>query len=154
MIKNKYIDSIFEGSNHVIKQITGSGVTKGEVKKDIHEFSGNDINVIIGIHGNIDGHVTFTMDEALAFRIASLILGQDVGNFIDEISTSCLEELGNMIMGHTAGLLSQIGIMIDITPPAIVTGDNISIRNDKLDKFCIPVVFDDGSVLGINSALS
>lgn len=153
MAKNIYIDSIVEGSSYVIKQITGTTVKTGDVELDLNCFSGNDINVMIGINGNINGQVTFAMCEQLAFKIASLILGQEVDNLADEIGISCLEKLGNMIMGYTAGLFSKNGIMINITPPAIITGEKISIRNDKSNNFSVPVVFDDGQVLRINTAL-
>lgn len=155
MQHNLYIDTIFQGSNYVISQITGSDIEKGNVNIDKQEFLSDDISVMVGINGCLNGHVTFSMNKSLAFKIASTLLGEQVNNEIDEITISCLSEMGNMIMGHTSCIFSEKGIETDITPPAIITGKNVSIIGNKLDVvFCLPVIFNDGQILKINTAFS
>lgn len=155
MQHNVYIDTIFQGSNHVISQITGCDLEKGKVNIDKHDFLSDDISVMVGINGCLNGHVTFSMNQSLAFKIASTLLGEQVNNEIDEITISCLSEMGNMIMGHTSCIFSEKGLETDITPPAIITGNCVNISSDKLDiVFCLPVIFDDGNILKINTAFT
>ncbi len=153
MQQNMYVETIFEGSNYVISQMIGSNVMKGAVDMDNHIFSSDDISVIIGVNGSLNGNVTFSMNESLAFKITSMMIGENVHLF-DEMTKSCLSELGNMIMGYTSGIFSEKGITTDITPPAIITGKDVCISS-KLDIiFCLPIVFEDGLVLRINTAFS
>ena len=155
MQQNMYVDTIFEGSNYVIRQITGSEVKKGAVDMDNHDFSSNDVSVMIGVTGSLNGHVTFSMSEPLAFKITSMIIGQDVVNSFDEMTKSCLSEMGNMIMGYTSGIFSEKGIATDITPPAIINGKNVFISTDSSEiVFCLLLVFEDGQLLTINTAFT
>ncbi len=38
---------------------------------------------------------------------------------LDDMATSAISELGNMIMGNAATIFSTKGIVIDITPPTV-----------------------------------
>jgi Predicted inhibitor of MCP methylation, homolog of CheC len=155
MQQNMYVDTIFEGSNYVIRQITGSEVIKGAIHMEKPVYSSNDVSIIIGVNGSLNGHVMFSMSELLAFKITSMIIGQDVVNSLDEMTKSCLSEMGNMIMGYTSGIFFEKGIAADITPPAIITGKDVCISTDKSEiAFCLPVVFEDGHVLTINTAFT
>ncbi len=154
MQQNIYVDTIFEGSNYIISQITGDNVLKGDVKSENSDFLSDDISVMVGINGGLNGHVTFSMSYPLAFKIASTLIGEDAGNILDELTKSCLSELGNMIMGHTSGIFSKNGIETDITPPAVITGEKVYINNAKADiAFCFPILFEDGHIMKINTAL-
>ena len=153
MQQNIYVDTIFEGSNYVIEQITGNNVVKGDVKSENSEFLSDDVSVMVGINGSLNGHVTFSMSHPLAFKIASTLMGEDVDNIFDEITVSCLSEMGNMIMGHTSSIFSKNGIETDITPPAIITGKEVYISSNKADiVFSLPILFKDGHIMRINTA--
>ena len=47
-----------------------------------------------------------------------------------------------MIVGNAATLLSQQGLMIDITPPSVLTGNNILISTN-FTSVSVPFVMDD-----------
>ena len=51
-------------------------------------------------------------------------------NELDEMASSALNELGNMIMGNTASDFSTLGIIIDITPPLAVYGNDLQLKSD------------------------
>ena len=153
MLKNIYMDAIFEGSNYVINQITGDAVSKGDIDNISNKFNETDISVVLGITGNINGKVIFTMGQPLAFKIASIIIGEDVKAIEDEIAKSCLAELGNMIMGFIATSFSKIGIDTNVTPPDIINENIESIASKNSEIACIPVVFKDGHIMNINTSI-
>ena len=77
-----------------------------------------------------------------ALEIASnMMMGMPVTE-LDEMSTSAISELGNMIMGNAATILSTKGIGIDITPPTLCRG-NLTITQSYTKNICIPLSGDD-----------
>jgi len=69
---------------------------------------------------------------------------------LDEIAKSAIGELCNMILGFTATLFSREKIIVDITPPTILTGDNIELSMPNTVVVCIPLIFEDDSQIEIN----
>ena len=55
-----------------------------------------------------------------------------------------------MILGYAATLFSRGKIVVDITPPTILTGDNIQLSMPSTVVVCIPLLFEDGSEIEIN----
>ena len=71
-------------------------------------------------------------------------------NELDEMSKSAIAELANMILGHTANIFFQNHMNIDITPPTVLTGENIQLTPTKSVTVCIPLNFDGGESLQID----
>ena len=100
--------------------------------------------VVVGIIGEVKGQVAYSFSEETAKMIAStMMMGMPVSE-LDEMSTSAISELGNMIMGNAATLLSTKGIGIDITPPTLSHGE-VSFTNNFAKTLCVPMAFADGS---------
>ena len=55
-----------------------------------------------------------------------------------------------MILGNTAMKFSEKNIHIDITPPTILTGDNIELSIHKSVIVCIPIEFEDNCKMEID----
>ena len=71
---------------------------------------------------------------------------------LNDLSISAISELGNMIMGNTATILSTKGIGIDITPPTICRG-NISITTSYAKNICIPFSYNNKVILELDIAI-
>jgi len=69
---------------------------------------------------------------------------------LDEIAKSAIAELCNMILGYTATLFSREKIVVDITPPTIMSGDNIQFSIPNTVVVCIPLLFEDESKIELN----
>jgi len=82
-------------------------------------------------------------------KIASTMMGGVAVTDMGEISTSAISELGNMIMGNTSTIFSKNDIYIDITPPAIFSGDKIRISS-KVAAITIPLTLKDYGEVNIN----
>ena len=98
--------------------------------------------------GEMKGQVILAIRENNAKDIASrMMFGMPV-NELDEMASSALNELGNMIMGNTATIFSTLGIIIDITPPLAVYGDDLQLKSD-IDGIKVPLMYGGEEYIGL-----
>jgi chemotaxis protein CheX len=93
--------------------------------------------------------ISFTYE--VACDIASKMIMMPITE-LDELATSAISELGNMILGNAATIFSNKGIKIDITPPTIVKG-TMSFSHTYTKSICIPIEYDEQKVIEINIAI-
>ncbi|MDO5383182.1 MAG: chemotaxis protein CheX [Eubacteriales bacterium] len=102
------------------------------------EFEQDSVIIMIGVTGEMRGQVIIALGYEKALEIASkMMMGMPV-NELDEMATSAISELGNMIMGNAATILSTKGIGIDITPPTLCRGA-MKISQSYTKNICIPL---------------
>ena len=146
------LSPFMESCTFIIQEVSGLNTEIGSVYSKSSPVSVMEIAVIFGIVGDIKGQVTFTMNTELGHKITSAMLEQNGLEETDEFVRSAISEFGNMVMGHTAGAFYKKGIFFDITPPSILTGDNLLFSFERMNIESIPVKFDDGSMMEINIA--
>ena len=71
---------------------------------------------------------------------------------LDDMATSAISELGNMIMGNAATIFSTKGIVIDITPPTVCQG-SMTITQTYAQNICVPIQAGDGLSLELDIAI-
>lgn len=146
----EYINPFIEASQTVLKQVANIDAKLGKVFLKSAPYMGESILIIVGITGKIRGQAIFTMTKSVAFKIASaMMFGMPVDD-LNEISKSALSELTNMILGNTATLLYNKGIGIEITPPSLLLGENLSITPSKMKTICIPLYLNETEILEID----
>lgn len=146
----EYINPFIEASQTVLKQIANIEAKLGKVYLRTAPYKSDDIIIMVGLTGKIRGQAIFTMSKKLAMSIAScMMFGMPVTEF-DEISKSAISELTNMILGNTATLLYNRGIIIEITPPSLLIGQNVEISPNKMRAVCIPLILNDGEVIELD----
>lgn len=111
----------------------------------------NTIIIIIGFTGEMKGQVMISFTYEVACDIASKMIMMPITE-LDELATSAISELGNMILGNAATIFSNKGIEIDITPPTIVKG-TMSFSHTYTKSICIPIEYDEQKVIEINIAI-
>ncbi|TCO79479.1 chemotaxis protein CheX [Marinisporobacter balticus] len=127
------INPFIKTSKDILKQMANISSDTGEIYIKDASFDTPNVMIMIGLTGEIQGQVILGMDKELAKKIASnMMCGMPVEN-LDIIAKSAISELGNMILGNTATLLSNQDVTIDITPPTLLVGEKISIST-SLDK--------------------
>jgi chemotaxis protein CheX len=146
----QYINPFIEASKKVISQTTELQSTLGKVYVKQAPCKSNNIVVLIGLTGEICGNVIITIGISFACKIASIMMGGTPVPILDEMAKSAISELSNMIMGTTATILYKNNIKIDITPPTILVGDNMSFSNDNAVIVCVPLVFEDGEIIELD----
>jgi len=154
-MKNDCIILFAEACRSVMKSAANMDITIGEQYVKTSPFASNTIAVIIGITGDIKGQVIFSMSVDVACDIASsMMLGMQV-NELDELSKSAVTEAANMILGNAATLLYNKGIKIDITPPTLLTGENMQVSTiNKMETRCIPLNISTGGKMELDIAFA
>jgi chemotaxis protein CheX len=146
----EYINPFIVASTKIISETTGITPRLGKVYVKDTPYKGGSVLVLIGLTGKISGCAVITFSREVACKIASaMMMGVPVPE-LDEMAKSAIGELCNMILGNTATLFSQKGVDIDITPPTIMTGENIQLSPHKSVIVCVPLILEDGKVLEID----
>ncbi len=107
-------------------------------------FTSNHWVIIVGVTGQLHGHVLIAMTEKQACAIASKMAMMDITQ-MDDFASSAISELGNMIMGNVATVFSSSGVGIDITPPTLSHG-NVSFASKGGKSLCVPMKFEGGGI--------
>lgn len=148
-MKAEYINPFIEAAQEVLKTLLGTDTKLGKIYLKSSPFSVCDMIIMIGVVGKIRGQVCLELTFETAGKIASAMMGGMTVVEMDEIATSAIAELGNMIMGNTCTIFSKNKINIDITPPTILTGDKIKISN-KVATIGIPLTLQSYGNININ----
>ena len=64
-------------------------------------------------------------------------------NELDDIAQSALSELTNMLTANAATRFSSLGILIDISTPTLLHGNNIALKMSSNQVLCIQLLADD-----------
>lgn len=138
-MKQEYINPFIKASIEVLGQTTGVSFKTGAPYVKKGPYTANNLLIMLGVTGGIRGNVIISMNIDTAKDIASrMMMGMPVDD-LNDMSKSALCELGNMIMGNVATLLYNIGLQIDITPPSILTADNLKISPSASVTICVPL---------------
>ncbi len=137
-INVEYINPFLMAATSIIKDVCQIDLTVGKPYVKESEFADNSVIIMIGITGEMRGSVIIAMTYEKSLDIASkMMMGMPVTE-LDEMATSAISELGNMIMGNAATILSTKGVGIDITPPTLCRG-NLKISQSYTKNICIPL---------------
>lgn len=148
-----YINPFISASQTVLRDLVHIETKLGKPYLAEASYEGNTLIIIIGITGELRGQVIINMTSATACNIASkMMMGMPVDE-LNDMAKSAVSELANMILGNTATIFSKKGINLDITPPSLALGNNISISVADSKTICIPLELEDGSSFNLNVAI-
>ena len=145
-IRAEQINPFLISAKQVMQQVCMVDIKFGKIEKTDFKLDGNPMLVMLGITGELCGQACFVMDIEIAKKIASrMMMGMPVAEF-DDMARSAISELGNMVMGNAATILSNNNVMIDITPPTIITGTT-TIESPDSTMFKVPLLYEDYQVM-------
>ncbi len=146
-MKVEYINSFIKATSQVFKTIANLDITVGKPYISASPFTASNLVLIVGITGEIKGQAVIGLSEDTAKKLASaMMMGMPV-EALDDMSKSALQELSNMIMGNSATLLFNEGVVVDITPPSLMTGENIEVSTASMKTISVPLHCSVGEVL-------
>lgn len=150
-INVEYINPFLMAASSVMKNMCQTDVKIGKPYVRTTEFSNDSLIIMIGVTGEMRGQVVIGFSLEVACDIASKMMMMPVTE-MNEISMSAIAELGNMVMGNAATILSTKGVGIDITPPTLCRG-GISMMTSYAKNICIPLMYGDGKVIELDIAV-
>lgn len=151
-MKVEYVSPFVAAAVSVMETVIGQKPERGQLTARPQVFTTQQVNIVCGITGDIEGQVIYGMSIIAADKIASRMLGTTVVTF-DQLAASAIAELGNMISGNSVTALAQLGYHCDITPPTIVKGSNVKISTLDIPALVIPMRLQDIGEFEINVSL-
>lgn len=145
-MKAEYINPFLQAFNNVIEMLINIKPSVGKVYVKEGSIKSGEVAITIGVTGDLTGSVTLNMSELTAKNIASkMMMGMEV-NELNDLAKSAISELGNMVAGNSTSFFMNMGKSINITPPSLYTGSNMSIYAYKGKALCVPMMVDSQSV--------
>jgi len=150
-VEVKFIDPFVRAAFAVLSQVVNAAPERGQLRlRSGNTFTSQELTTVLGVNGMVEGVALYGLSDATATKIAGLMLGQDVEE-IDELASSALTELANMITGNATTYLEKSGYQCDITPPSLIQGTGVQITT-ICPALVVPVATQFGK-LEINVAL-
>ena len=152
-MKAEVINPFLESARHVIEQVIQVSPSTGILGVKEISLIDNHIWIQIGMTGQLSGDIVFGLQEQVALRMVSAMMGGYVLTEMDEMGQSAISELGNMISGNASTILSNQGVNVDITPPRVIRSVNITNFTRK-KALSIPLMMDGIGELDIQVMIS
>lgn len=142
-----YVRAFVQAAERVLGEVIGEVPTKGTpIFQKEPSIGLQEVNVTVGITGDLQGQVNFGMDLTTALSIASTMMMETVTE-LDEMSISALQELANMISGNARFFLNDLGVRSDITPPTMLVGKDMSATWHRIRAMAVPLDLSAGRLL-------
>lgn len=138
-----FINPFLMAATSILRDMCQINTKMGTPYVKTNEFASESVIIIIGVTGELRGQVIIGLPITVAYDIASRMIMMPITE-MNELSMSALSELGNMILGNAATILSTKNIGIDITPPTLCQG-TMSIASMYAKNICVPLSYEDGS---------
>lgn len=125
-MKVEFVDPFVSAAFTVFEAIAGDAPTRGKLSLRNATFTSQQVTIVAGVNGGVEGSVLYGMSFETARNIASTMMCAPVDT-LDEMALSALAELGNMITGNAITLLDKHGYNVDITPPTVIRGSDVEV---------------------------
>ena len=151
-MKVQYVSPFVNASISVMQTVISVTPARGQLSARPQMFTSQQLSIVCGIVGDVQGNVIYGMSMPTALGIAGKMIGAPAECF-DQLTASAIAELGNMISGNAMNLLSSEGYTCDITPPTLVKGTNVSFSTLNIPALVIPLQVGDIGELEISVSL-
>ncbi len=141
----EYINPFVESAYSIMKEVLNTEVKRGDLylKKSSQPVMG--VAAIVGLAGDVEGRVLWDMDEKTAIEIASSMNDEKL-TVMDDLAKATITELANMITAQAVTKLHDLGFKFDLTPPAIITGQNMQVTDMNVEALIVPFELPQGNV--------
>ncbi|MCM0647256.1 chemotaxis protein CheX [Clostridium swellfunianum] len=142
-MKAEYLNPFLKAFDNVVEQVINIKAERGNLFIKEGSVKSGEVVINIGVTGDLTGSVILNMSECAAKFVASkMMFGMEVKE-LDDMAKSAISELGNMIAGNSAGFFMEMGKNINITPPSMYTGSNMTVYAYKGKTLCVPMKIED-----------
>ncbi len=145
----EYINPFVESAYSMLTEVLHTEVTRGELYLKSSSMSVLGVAAIVGLAGDVEGRVLFDMSEETALGMTSIMLASmdmDPVTVMNDMAKATITEMANMITGQAVTKLHNLGFSFDLTPPAILTGNNMEISDNKVEALIVPMEMEIGKI--------
>lgn len=150
----EHLEPFFRAARDVLGYELGSVVERGDYSVARETDTTHDVTAIVGITGELIGLAFCAMNHQTAKGLVERLIGEPVAE-LDDLALSAITELANVIAGRAAGLLADVGLNINITPPVLVSGVGSRFSTSGIPRVLVAMKTELGAVeiqLAIKSA--
>lgn len=151
-MKAEFINPFLESARIVIEQVVQVRPATGTLGIRELTYIEDYIWIHIGMSGQVSGNVIFGLNESVALKMVSAMLGGFMVTELDEMGHSAISELGNMISGNASTILYNQGVRVDITPPKVLKSTEGDVNSAKA--LTVPLIMDGIGELDIQVLIS
>lgn len=138
MFKANLVNPFLDAAYKFLQNELNMEVTRGQLRLESSKATSGEVNVAIGVAGDAEGTVLYSMSEKTAKTIAATLLTEPVPMF-NELAESSIAEMGNIITGQAAAGLEEHGYVCKLTPPTIIAGKGVMISTVDIQRLVIPI---------------
>ncbi len=146
-MKAEFINPFILATTEVLNQEMGRAIKidKGPLAIAASYYTGNDITVMIGVTGTVQGIVMYGMSERTAKNIVSGMLKEPVP-IMNPMVESAVAEMGNVITGIASRELEKAGYPCTLAPPTLISGKGVMISTINIKRLQIPLNTEFGDI--------
>lgn len=147
-MKADYLNPFLNSIVQIVQSQLFESPQRGKIYlRTTYPYKVQQVALIVGITGSIQGQVVISMDRQTALGAAARMMMEDSLDDLDEYAQSALSEMANMITANATISLSDAGFSCDITPPSLVVGEDVEITpRETIKTIAIPLVLTMGSI--------
>ena len=147
----EYINPFVEPAFNILKEVLDTDISRGELYLKATSMPVLGVAAIIGLTGDVEGRVLLDMSMETAISIASTMNAEEFDE-LDALGKATIAELANMITGQAVTKLHELGYDFDLSPPSLITGDNMVVTDSGVEALIVPLQLPQGK-LEINVAV-
>lgn len=137
-MKAEFINPFLNAATQVLESELGSAPKRGSIGLQRSAYTSDEVTAVVGVTGAVQGMVMFSMAEATARGMVGVMMGQEFPEF-DALAQSGIGEIGNVITGRAAVLLSEAGFPSDLAPPMLIVGRGTMLSTLDVQRLVIPL---------------
>ena len=145
----EYINPFVEAAYSVLSEVLGTEIRRGELYLKSTSMSVLGVAAIVGLAGDVEGRVLFDMTHDTAIKVSNAMLtsmGMEAVETFNDMGKATITELANMITGQAVTKLHNLGFAFDLTPPALFTGENMEISDQRVEALIVPMECEFGKI--------
>jgi chemotaxis protein CheX len=150
------INPFIQSSQNVLQMVCMEAPKLGQLTVKKQPYQASCVSVAVTIFGDVQGEVVYNMNTDSGCFIASKMMGGMEIPALDDISSSALSELANMISGNVCTVFSGKSLKVDISTPrfrmnAVTSDFQVMAKQPKV--VCVPLNFVNGRTISIDIVL-
>ena len=145
-MKAEYANVFIRSATGVFKSEIGVALSRKSLTKKSAPVPSLPICIVIGITGAIRGQVVYSMDSNFAYSVTKAMIPNKLPNELRKLTNSAVSEIANMITGQASIALAGEDRIIHLTPPAVLTGNDMKVDFLAIPTICLSMISEIGSM--------
>lgn len=137
-MKEEFVRPFMDAAEMVIRTEAKLDIKPGNVSLQQATYTSKEVNVMVGVMGEVQGTILYGMDEKTAIELVAQILRIEYDKF-DQFAASAVKEICNLITGMASVNIEKLGYDSKITPPTLICGAGVKISTFNLQRLLIPL---------------